>query len=279
MVDEKRRRMAAQPLLHFLPNVLTIMGMCAGLTAMRYALDGRFQLAVALIVLAGILDGLDGRSARMLKITSKLGAQLDSLSDFLSFGVAPAFLVYLWTLNGVRGVGWALAMLFAACCALRLARFNIELDDPDEPAWKRNYFKGVPAPGGAGLAILPMILSFAFGHEIFRSWGLNAAMLLGIALLMVSAVPTVSFKRVRVKPQWALPTLLLLVMMIAFLVAEPWMALSVMGVVYIAFIPVTIVLSRRQQRRHDQAPAVTEEALPDVDDERIVNLGRRPPRN
>ena len=135
MLPKRRRgrRQRAQPLIHLLPNMFTVLSLCAGLTSIRYALDGRFELAVALIVAAGALDGLDGRSARLLKISSKLGAQLDSLADFLSFGVAPAILVYLWSLNHVKAFGWALALLFATCCALRLARFNTELE-VDRPA-------------------------------------------------------------------------------------------------------------------------------------------------
>ena len=129
----RRVRLSAPRLVHLVPNMLTILGLCAGMSSIRYALDGRFELAVILIGAAVVLDGLDGRSARMLNLTSKLGAELDSLADFLSFGVAPAILAYLWTLHDVRGVGWAVAMLFATCCALRLARFNTELEAPDRP--------------------------------------------------------------------------------------------------------------------------------------------------
>ena len=138
-----RRPLRAQPLIHLVPNIFTVMSLCAGLTAIRYGLDQRFELALALIVAAGVLDGLDGRSARLLNLTSKLGAQLDSLADFLSFGVAPALLVYLWALHEVPTVGWSLALLFATCCALRLARFNTELEDRqaaalDEPVLHRH---------------------------------------------------------------------------------------------------------------------------------------------
>ena len=158
----QRRRPRAQPLIHLLPNMFTVLSLCAGLTAIRYALDGRFELAVALIIVAGVLDGLDGRSARLLKISSKLGAELDSLADFLSFGVAPAILVYLWSLNQVKALGWALALLFATCCALRLARFNTELENTDRPAWMSRFFTGMPAPAAAGCAIIPLLMAFAF---------------------------------------------------------------------------------------------------------------------
>ena len=166
-----RKRLRAQPLIHLVPNMFTVLALCAGLTSIRYALDGRFELAVALIVAAGVLDGLDGRSARLLKISSKLGAQLDSLADFLSFGVAPAMLVYLWSLNQVKALGWALALLFATCCALRLARFNTELDDTDQPVWMSRFFTGMPAPAAAGCAIIPMLMAFAFETELAARLG------------------------------------------------------------------------------------------------------------
>ena len=146
---EARRRLRPKPLITLLPNMLTVLGLCAGMTGMRYALDGRWSLAVGLIIAAVVFDGLDGRSARLLKLESKLGEQLDSLADFLSFGVAPAFVIYLWVLHDVRAIGWALAMLFATCCALRLARFNAELDDPAKPTWMNNFFSGIPAPPAA----------------------------------------------------------------------------------------------------------------------------------
>ena len=192
--QRRRVRISALPLLHLVPNMLTILGLCAGLTSIRYAVDGRYELAVALIAAAVVLDGLDGRSARMLNLSSKLGAQLDSLADFLSFGVAPAVLVYLWTLHDVRGVGWALAMLFATCCALRLARFNSELELPDRPRWTY-HFTGIPAPAAAGLAVLPLLVSFVLGDGWPRSWFLNAAFMVFVGVMMVSRVPTYSIKR------------------------------------------------------------------------------------
>ena len=172
MLARHRRRPVAGPAIDFdlVPNIFTVMSFCAGLTAIRYGLDQRFELALVLIVAAGVLDGLDGRSARLLKITSKLGAQLDSPADFLSFGVAPALLVYLWTLNQVKGVGWSLALLFATCCALRLARFNTELEDSKQPSWMSRFFTGLPAPAAAGCLIMPMLATFALDQTWPRSW-------------------------------------------------------------------------------------------------------------
>src|SRR3712207_5233050 len=197
----RRLRTRTQPLIALVPNIFTVMSLCAGLTSIRYALDARWELAVGFIILAGILDGLDGRSARLLKIQSAFGAQLDSLADFLSFGVAPAMLVYLWSLSQVKALGWMLALLFATCCALRLARFNTELDEPDQPAWKADFFTGIPAPAAAGCVMVPIMLAFALDAAWPRAFALNAVFTVFIALMMVSRVPTYSIKRVRVRPE------------------------------------------------------------------------------
>ncbi len=277
LARERRRRLRARPLLHLLPNLFTILGLGAGLTGMRYAFDSRYELAVALIGVAILFDGLDGRSARMLRITSKLGAQLDSLADFLSFGVAPAIIVYLWSLHEVRGVGWALAMLFATCCAMRLARFNVELEDPEKPRWTLYFFSGIPAPAAAGLALLPLIASFVLGDTVMRAWTLNAAMFLFVALMMVSRVPTFSIKRIRVAPQYIVPLLVVAMLVVVFLVTEPWATLSVMGVLYLLSIPVSVVVAQRMQRREPE-PRPREEAPEDSASVRVLPLDQRHPR-
>jgi CDP-diacylglycerol--serine O-phosphatidyltransferase len=277
LARRRRRPLRAQPLIHLVPNIFTVTCLCAGLTAIRYGLDQRFELALALIVVAGVLDGLDGRSARLLKITSKLGAQLDSLADFLSFGVAPALLVYLWTLNQVPGVGWSLALLFATCCALRLARFNTELEDDKQPTWMSRFFTGLPAPAAAGCLIMPMLATFALGQIWPRSWVLNALVMLVVAVLMVSRVPTFSIKMivVRVKPQWILPTLIGVGLLAAALLNAPWLTLLAVGVAYLVSLPVSMVVAWRLHRQHareaEQAAAIdlAQEGRP----ERVVRLG------
>jgi CDP-diacylglycerol---serine O-phosphatidyltransferase len=270
----RRRRLRAQPLIHLVPNIFTVMSLCAGLTAIRYGLDQRFELALALIVAAGVLDGLDGRSARLLKITSKLGAQLDSLADFLSFGVAPALLVYLWTLHQVPTVGWSLILLFATCSALRLARFNTELEDNKQPPWMSRFFTGMPAPAAAGCLIMPMVATFALDHAWPRSWFLNAAVAVVVAVLMVSRVPTFSIKMivVRVKPEWILPTLIGVGLVAAALLNAPWLTLLAVGVAYLVSLPVSMVVAWRLRRQTEQAaPLHTERpGAPD----RIVRLGQ-----
>jgi CDP-diacylglycerol--serine O-phosphatidyltransferase len=265
----------AQPLIHLVPNIFTVMSLCAGLTAIRYGLDQRFELALALIVVAGVLDGLDGRSARLLKITSKLGAQLDSLADFLSFGVAPALLVYLWTLNQVPTVGWSLALLFATCCALRLARFNTELEDSKQPVWMSRFFTGMPAPAAAGCMIMPMLATFALGQSWPRAWALNALVALVVAVLMVSRVPTFSIKMivVRVKPEWILPTLIGVGLLAAALLSAPWLTLLAVGVAYLVTLPISIVVAYRLRRQHAHESGLPASEPPAGDPLRVVKLG------
>lgn len=280
LLPNRRRpvRLSALPLLHLVPNMLTILGLCAGMSSIRYALDGRYELAVALIGAAVVLDGLDGRSARMFNLTSKLGAQLDSLADFLSFGVAPAVLMYLWTLRDVRGVGWALAMLFAVCCALRLARFNTELEQPDRPRWTYHFFTGIPAPAAAGLVLTPLMLSFVVGDGWPRTWVLSAAYVVFVAVMMVSRVPTYSIKRVRIAPDWVLPTLLVAFVVIAGLVVETWLTLCVLSFLYLLSIPLAVLSARRMQRR-EPAPATAAAPKDGSEAERIVSLGPRQTRS
>jgi CDP-diacylglycerol---serine O-phosphatidyltransferase len=269
----QRRRPRAQPLIHLLPNMFTVLSLCAGLTSIRYALDGRFELAVTLIIAAGVLDGLDGRSARLLKISSKLGAELDSLADFLSFGVAPAMLVYLWSLHQVKALGWALALLFATCCALRLARFNTELEDTDQPVWKSRFFTGMPAPAAAGCAMIPMLTAFAFQVDWPRTWAINAAVLIAVAFLMVSRIPTFSIKTVvvRIKPDWVLPTLVGVGVFVAALSSVPWHTLLAIGVIYLASLPVGWWSAYRLSRR--DAAARTATAQPETPAPHIVHFG------
>ena len=243
------------PVLHFVPNMFTILGLCAGMTGMRFAFDGRWQLAVAFIIAAALFDGLDGRSARLLKMTSKLGEQLDSLADFISFGVAPAVIIYLWVLNDVRGFGWAIALVFATCSALRLARFNAELEAPERPAWSLHFFTGVPAPAAAALALLPITASFVLGNDIARHWLVSAIVLVVVAVLMVSRVPTFSVKRLRIKPTLVIPSLILGVFVTVMLITEVWLMLTLIGLTYFASIPVSWVMAKRMEREAAQAAA------------------------
>jgi CDP-diacylglycerol--serine O-phosphatidyltransferase len=207
--------------LHFnrlIPNILTVLALCAGLTAVLYGFLGNWKFAVLAVVLAAILDALDGRVARLLGGSTKFGAELDSLSDFISFGVAPALLVFLWTLHTAHPIGWVIALVFAVCAALRLARFNTRLGVSDMPTWASDYFTGVPAPAAGGLALLPMILSFEFQSSWLSHPFLNIPVMIGVSILMISRIPTFSIKRFRIPHRYVLP-FLLLVGLLAALVA------------------------------------------------------------
>ncbi|MBX9634972.1 MAG: CDP-diacylglycerol--serine O-phosphatidyltransferase [Magnetospirillum sp.] len=242
-----------------IPNILTLLALCAGLTSIRFGLHGQWEQGVLAILLAGVLDGLDGRVARLLQGTSKFGAELDSLSDFVSFGVAPAMLLYFWTMQGAGGIGWAVVLLYTVCCGLRLARFNSMLGQADLPPYAYNFFTGIPAPAAAGIVLLPMVATFEFGGGFFDRPTVAAAFLLGVAFLMVSTIPTFSFKKVRVPNPWVLPVLLVVGLLAAFLVTEPWLTLVVIGVSYVGLIPVSV---RAFRRLKSQADRVVESAQP-----------------
>lgn len=223
-----------------IPNILTLLALCAGLTAIRYGLKGKFEHGVIAIFIAAILDGLDGRIARLLHGTSKFGAELDSLSDFVSFGVAPSLLLYLWTMQTAGGFGWALVLLFPVCSALRLARFNTMIGQPDLPPWAYNFFTGVPAPAAAALVLLPMIITFEVGIGFFDRPAVVAVFLVGVSFLMVSTIPTFSFKRFRVPMAYVLPLLVVVGLLAAFLVTEPWATIAVVLLIYLGGIPLSI---------------------------------------
>lgn len=249
MLRGRPRRLRGWSVNRMIPNGLTVLALCAGLTAIRFALEERWDMAVLAIVIAAVFDVLDGRAARLLKVTSRFGAELDSLSDFISFGAAPAVLIYQWTLSDVRGLGWAMALLFAVCCALRLARFNSEMEQPeaDRPPWMRNYLVGVPAPAAAGLAIVPVMIWLELGTEIARLPAVNGIVVTFVALLMISRVPTLSNKRFTVPINYVLPVLLVVGLMFAALVSAPWPTLIFFGLGYLLSIPVTMFISHRQK--------------------------------
>ena len=222
-----------------IPNILTLLALAAGLTAIRFGLDGRWEHAVLAIIVAGVLDGLDGRIARLLKGASKFGAELDSLSDFVCFGVSPALVLYLWTMKDAGRLGWVLVMLFSICCGLRLARFNVMMEDHDAPAWQSRFFTGIPAPAGGGLVLLPMVLSFQVGESFFRQPWVVGIFMLVIAGMLVSTIPTYSFKKLKITRQWILPTMLITGAIAVFLINAPWLTLSVVGLAYICSIPLS----------------------------------------
>jgi CDP-diacylglycerol---serine O-phosphatidyltransferase len=256
------RRLSGLDLNRMVPNVLTLLALCAGMTAIRFAMHANFQASVYAIIVAGIFDGLDGRVARLLKSTSTFGAELDSLADFISFGVAPAAVLYLWTMSALGGFGWAIVLFYAVCCALRLARFNTQTG-AELPPYAAPFFCGVPAPGGAGLAIMPLFLSFQWGDWLFRSPYLSAVWMTAVGLAMVSRLPTVSLKKVRIPHHLVLPTLLGIGLATAALTTAPWPTLTVVGLVYIASLPLTIHAYLRLRRDYRaQQPATAIAAVP-----------------
>src|SRR5512135_528883 len=235
----KRRRFRRIPVRTLAPNVVTLLALCAGLTAIRMAFEDLYVLAVGAIVFAAILDGIDGRLARFLKGTSRFGAELDSLSDFVNFGVAPALILYFWGLHDLKSAGWIAAMVFAICAGLRLARFNVMIDDPDRPAWAANFFVGIPAPAGAITVLLPIYAVFlGVPHSAVLTW-LTLVYTLVIATLMVSRLPVFSGKRVgtRVPPEMVGPLIVVVVLFIALLIAYPWIILTAGTLAYLASLP------------------------------------------
>ena len=260
------RRLPELSVNRMVPNVLTLLALCAGMTAIRFALNGNFQGAVYAIIVAGLFDGLDGRVARLLKATSRFGAELDSLSDFVSFGVAPAAVMYLWTMSALHSVGWAIVLIYAVCCALRLARFNTQLSAEPAPAMA-GYFTGVPAPGGAGLVLMPMFASFEWGDWIARSPYLGIVWVSGVAFLMVSRIPTLSLKKFRIPQRFVVPTLLGVGLLAAFLTTAPWPTLICIGLAYLGSIPLTMRAASAARRaaetpRPETAPAAEATVTP-----------------
>lgn len=269
----RRERLKGLPINRMIPNILTLLALCAGMTAIRFALQERWEAAVASVIVAAILDGLDGRIARLLKGASKFGAELDSLSDFLCFGVAPGIILYLWTMNTTGPFGWALALLFAVCCSLRLARFNTMLEQPALPPYAYNFFSGVPAPAAAGLVLMPMVLSFEIGDAVMRRPDVVGLFMVVVAALMVSRLPTYSFKKFKVPSAWILPTMLIVGLIAAGAVAAPWKTMSAMLILYILGMPLGVLSYRKLERM-----AAEVQGLVDPAPDEAANPADEPPK-
>ena len=251
----RRRRFRPIPVRMLVPNFITLLAICAGLTAIRLSTEGRMDIAVYAIVFAAVLDGIDGRVARMIKGQSKFGAELDSLADFVNFGVAPGLMLYFWQLHELKNGGWIAAMVFAISGGLRLARFNATMDDPNKPPFAGNYFTGVPAPAGAVTALLPIYLSF-LGLVTLPAM-VTAVYTLLVAFLMVSRLPVFSGKsvRMRVPPELVLPVFVCVIFFIALLIGYPWHILSAGSVLYLLSLPMGWKSYRDQKRAHEAATA------------------------
>ncbi|MEP9353727.1 CDP-diacylglycerol--serine O-phosphatidyltransferase [Xanthobacter sp. KR7-65] len=240
-------RFGKVPLRVLLPNLVTLLALCSGLTAVRLAIEERIELALAAIVFAAILDGVDGRLARALKGTSRFGAELDSLADFVNFGCVPALMLYFWGLNEAGAFGWTAALAYAICAALRLARFNVMLDDPNKPPFAADFFTGVPAPAGAITVLLPVYLEL-IGLPHGRVSALIALLYcLAIGFLMISTVPAWSGKTLgrRIRRDMVLPLFVVVAIFFALLASYPWVVLSVCTAIYLALLPISTLRYRR----------------------------------
>jgi len=258
-----RRRERSIPLRALVPNVITLMALSAGLTAIRMSIEGRPELAIALILLAAFLDGIDGRVARLLKASSRFGAELDSLADFVNFGVAPAVLLFSWGLNDLKSVGWIAALAFSVSAALRLARFNVADLDGEGAKWKQRYFEGIPAPAGALLVMLPLYLN-QLGFTVFREMPqITAIYMVVMACLMVSHLPTFSGKLLghRIGMHYAMPITVAAALIAAVLLTYPYATLSVICGLYFAILPIGYYFYQRDEKKYEGA--VVEE--PDED--------------
>jgi CDP-diacylglycerol--serine O-phosphatidyltransferase len=256
-VLERRRRFRAIPVRTLVPNVITLLALCAGLTAIRFAAEGTLEWALYAIVFAAVLDGIDGRVARLLKGTSRFGAELDSLADFVNFGVAPALTLYFWTLHEIKSAGWIAAMVFAIAAGLRLARFNVMMDDPNRPVWAGKFFTGMPAPAGAITVLLPVYVQFLGLPRLSFTAAVTLIYTLAIAFLMVSRLPVYSGKRIgtRVPPDLVLLMFIGVVLFFALLIAYPWEVLTIGTLLYLVSLPFGW-LSYRDHVRRDAAALV-----------------------
>ena len=236
------------------PNAITSAALCSGLTGIRFAIGGEWEKAVLAVIVAGMLDGIDGRVARWMKAQSRFGAELDSLADNVSFGVAPALILFAWSLSDIPRIGWFASLAFAVCCALRLARFNARIDTEDQPHKSAGFLTGVPAPIGAGLAFLPMYLWIASGRDEFREPALVGVWLALIAFMMISNLATLSWGSLRPRRSVRLELIALVGLTIAALLTEPWWTLVAVSLGYLALVPVGIARYARVKRQRAAAP-------------------------
>jgi CDP-diacylglycerol--serine O-phosphatidyltransferase len=236
-----------------IPNAITALALCMGLTGVSLAIGGQWEKALGAIILAGVLDGLDGRIARLLRAQSRFGAELDSLSDNIAFGTAPALILFLWSLQTAPRFGWIAALALAVCCALRLARFNARLDAAEQPHKSAGFNTGVPAPAGAGVAFVPIYLWLITADDRFRAWPGVMAWTLLVAMLMISSLPTYSWSSIRIRPAWRMFALAGVALFGAALIVAPWPTLLVLASVYLLMIPVAMASYARVRRRRATA--------------------------
>lgn len=255
MIQPGDRPRRGIPLRAVPPNAVTAMALCMGLSAVRFAIGGEWERALAAIIIAGVLDGMDGRIARLLKGESRFGAELDSLSDMTAFGVSPAIIVYLWSLHALPQFGWVVALSLAVCCALRLARFNANIDAKDQPHKSAGFLTGVPAPAAAGLALLPVYIWLWSGEDLFRETWVVAPWITIVSFLMISNVATFSWSSLRLRRNIRLEALAGVALLAAALISAPWTTLTAVCAAYLIAIPFSIRSYARVKRQRAAAAA------------------------
>lgn len=263
------RRLREIPLRFVLPNIITVLAICAGLSAVRMAFEERFDAAIGLVLLAAVLDGLDGRMARLVKGTSKFGAEMDSLADAVNFGVVPVLVLYVFVLDEAAQLGWIAALIYTIACTLRLARFNVMAGDANRPLWQQAFFVGIPAPGAALLVLLPVYLGFlGFSPDWFTAYVVSFYTIV-IGFLMVSNLPVWSGKTLgaRIPRTAVMPLILTVVLYVAALANFTWLTLTFSAIAYLLFLPVSLRMWRRQAHRHRPTPSSADPLRPDEDDQ------------
>ena len=255
IAEISKQKLNEIPFRKIAPNMVTMMALCSGVTSIRFAIAENWSRAVLCIFLAALFDGLDDRVARFLKASSKFGAELDSLSDFVSFGVAPAILIYQWSLVDLPKFGWLFCLMFAMGMAMRLARFNTMLDMDNVPEYWSHYFVGVPAPAAAALGIMPVLICFDFPNLefILRSNTFCALLMCLVTFLMTSRIPTLSLKKTKVKTSMFLPLMLVVVLFINFMLTQPWLTLGIMTLIYLISIPMTCASFIKDKKRYKKS--------------------------
>ena len=232
---------------YILPSVLTLIGVCLGISSIKFAMDGKFGFAILFIVVADILDGLDGRVARMIKGTSEFGKELDSLTDFVSFGIAPVFVIYFWELNQFGRIGWLIVLLFSVCCVLRLARFNLTKFEENEE-WKMNFFQGIPSPAGGCLILFPIMYELSSFSTLFQIKNLSPFLVVFASILLISKIPTFSFKKIAVQRHMTLFLLLGVGLFFVSIIQFTYETLTICCLIYLTLIPISIMNYKSKQK-------------------------------
>ena len=246
-----------------LPNMLTLIGVCIGLTSIRFSFNGQFDLAIIAIIIAALIDGLDGRIARLIKGTSKVGKELDSLTDMISFGVAPAFIMYFWTLSSLGRFGWLICLIYVICVALRLARFNVNSNQ--EPSWRDNFFEGVPSPAGGILVLTPLIISLTNFNFIQLNYNIIVpAFFITTSLLLISKFPSYSFKKIVIQRKTTIFLLFGIVLFFGLLLIYPFNVIAISSIIYLLMLPISFFHYQKLKKQHADNSLADDDDLEDV---------------